>query len=151
MQNIKPEITFESGKEYAVRDVFEKTLKYSNNNFVSILFSGVDRSFINQVYTDLGIYYPKTGGIEQDFVSVKAYAAVFRALYNASYLNQIHSNEILSFMSKSGFKSGIVNGVPNDALVSNKFGERVFYDSKNTQISELHDSGIIYKKDNPYI
>lgn len=145
-QTIKPQERLESGKTYTVSYLVKNMIQDSNNEQVSLLVNNVDKSFFDKVYIDLGVFFPKTGGIEQDFVSVKTYGAILRSLYNASYLNQQYSNELLTVMSESSFRSGIAGGVPKSVKVSNKFGERVVTNPNSGEIiyNELHDCGIIY-------
>jgi len=151
-QQIKPLEKLESGKVYSIRELIRHMLQYSDNEAVPLLSGAIDKKFFDKVFVDLGVYFPKTGGIEQDFVSVKTYGAILRTLYLASYLNQEASNELLEVMSHSDFKSGIAAGVPSTIKVANKFGERIVTDASSgeTAYSELHDCGLIYAPE-PYI
>ncbi|MFZ2523614.1 MAG: serine hydrolase [Minisyncoccia bacterium] len=153
IQNIKVDKKLDGDKLYPIQDLIEQMLQYSDNNALDILAKSMNENFQNKVYVDLGISYPISGDIADDFVSVKTYGVILRTLYNSSYLNQSLSNNVLEIMSGSKFKSGIASGVPSNIVVSNKFGERRVVDvvnGKSTKI-ELHDCGIIYDKDNPYI
>ena len=153
IQNIKPKQELQEGNFYKVSELIESMVQDSSNEPVPILASNVSQGFFNKVYIDLGVFFPKTGGIEQDFVSVKTYGAILRTLYNASYLNQKNSNELLKIMSNSSFRSGLVSGVPENVKVANKFGERVVLHPVSKQITsvEIHDCGIIYSEEENYI
>ena len=153
VQSVKPDKKLEPGAVYSIHELIKYMIQYSDNEAVPLLSSSIDGEFFEKIYVDLGVYFPKTGGIEQDFVSVKTYGAILRSLYNASYLNQTFSNELLEVMSQSSFKSGIVAGVPNTVRVSNKFGERIVTSSlsKDVTYSELHDCGIVYDHSSPYV
>lgn len=148
----KPTEELVSGKRYTLSGLIQRMIQYSDNELVPLLFEKLDKDFVNKVYVDMEVYFPKTGGTEQNFVSVKTYAKILRSLYNSSYLNQNSSNELLDIMSKSSFRSGIVSGVSDSVTVSNKFGVRSLLDPVSARVTgiQLHDCGIVYTKD-PYI
>jgi len=79
-------------------------------------------------------------------MNVVDYAAFFEILYNATYLNKEMSEKALAILTKSTFNYGLVGGVPIGVEVAHKFGERIFEEYK-----QLHDCGIIYKENNPYL
>ena len=56
------------------------------------------------------------------------------------------SEKLLSILSKTEYKGGLVAGVPDNIIVSHKFGERVIGD-----VYQLHDCGIVYYPNNPYL
>lgn len=153
MQSIKPPKELEPGAVYSVSEFIRRMIQYSDNEPVVLLGGMIDQAFLGKVFVDLGIYFPNSAELEQDFVSVKTYGAILRSLYNASYLNQFFSNQLLEMMSGSTFRSGIVTGVPEGVKVANKFGERVVTDIASNKINlfELHDCGIIYEPKRPYI
>ena len=56
----------------------------------------------------------------------------------------------MEILSKTTFKEGIVAGVPEGTVVAHKFGQ--FLSTTNTADGvELHDCGIIYYPDYPYL
>lgn len=140
------------GKSYAIHDMIEHMLKYSDNAPFSPLMDA-SKIFHNKILTDLGVYQPATDDQPESWnITTKSYANMFRTLYNASYLNVGYSNTILETLSQSTFKDGIVAGIPFDVRVAHKFGEGtgVTEDGK-VETSVLNDCGIVYKKDAPYI
>lgn len=149
-QYTEPENKLKINTVYTVKDLINSMIKYSDNAPVSILVGGISESFFQKVFIDLGI---RINGVNDDFVSVKVYGSIFRSLFNASYLNQFYSNQLLEIMSNSSFQRGIVSGVPKGIVVANKFGERIKTDPSNGKIVkiELHDCGIVYDNKNPYI
>jgi beta-lactamase class A len=104
---------------------------------------------------DLGVSIPlpENGGTHADFFSAKSYAAIFRMLYNASYLSIGQSEEVLELLSRSTFTKGLVAGVPPGTKVAHKFGEATQVDQDSGKIvkRELHDCGVIYKEKSSYI
>lgn len=152
-QFTKPAEAMENGKEYTVDEYISRMIKYSDNSALPVLVNNIDNAFINKVFVDLGVYIPVSNGTEQDFVSVKIYSSIFRALYNSSYLNKLYSNKLLETMSTSSFRSGIASGIPKNIKFANKFGERIILDPVTKEVNnlELHDCGIVYKPENHYI
>ncbi len=143
------------GGNYSVSDFLSRLIIDSDNAVVPTLINGIDGSFYNKVLVDLGVNIPLSdqGGTHADFFSPKSYAAILRVLYNSSYLDIEHSEKILELLSSSTFKEGLVSGVPAGTKIAHKFGEATQIDptTKTTVKHELHDCGIIYRQDNPYI
>ena len=62
------------------------------------------------------------------------------------------SEKALEFLSQTEFKKGIVGNIPSDVKVAHKFGERTYLSSTGTLVyKELHDCGIVYASNNPYV
>jgi len=145
MQNIKPSQTLEFGKEYTVEELIRRMIVYSDNGAATLLYAQLNADYLSSIYSDMGVEQPNIGRTE-NYMSVSEYAAFFRILYNASYLNRDMSEKALNLLSKSEYKNGLLAGVPADIVVSHKFGERI-YDN----IFQLHDCGVIYHPKSPYI
>lgn len=145
MQNIKPKVHLEDNKEYTIDQIIENMIKYSDNDATNFLIENIDENYLRKIYEDLGIKNPSPDKTE-DFMTVKEYAAFFRILYNASYLNKEMSEKALNLLSEIDFKDGLMAGISNDITISHKFGER-----KNGNSLQLHDCGIIYYPGRPYL
>lgn len=143
-QNIEPEEVMTIGESYSVSDLIRRMVSYSDNSALKILLKNGE-DFQYRIFDDLSIELP-TSGESEEFMSVLDYSRFFRILYNASYLNQENSNKALEILSKAQYKDGLIAGVPGNVLVSHKFGERVVEDTM-----QLHDCGIVYEPNNPYI
>ncbi len=143
-QNIKPEVVIENQKSYTVKDLIGRMIVYSDNSAQAILMNNAG-TFWQKPYIDLGIELPGNEG-KENFMSVIEYARFFRVLYNASYLNKYYSNLALGILAESRFKEGLDFGIPEDIAVAHKFGEREVEGKK-----QLHDCGIIYHPDSPYL
>ncbi len=155
IQNIKPEIELEADKAYTVDELIRSMLQNSDNVAMQLLGEHVNEKYLDMIYSDLGIVYPEIipSDQDQDFVSVRVYAAIFRSLFNASYLNQELSDKLLQVMAGSKYDKGIVAGLPKGTLVANKFGERKAVDTNSGGLVglELHDCGIVYIPGRPYV
>lgn len=137
------------GKEYSVEELLKRMLVFSDNRASELLFANLEaqgkKDLIRQTYLELGILAPDDAFDE--VISTRRYASIFRALYNLSYLHPEFSEKVLGWMAESKFKQGIAGAVPADVKISHKFGERVSGDSTK----QLHDCGIIYFPENPYL
>ncbi len=151
-QHIQPLDMLVPGKSYVVDDLLARLLIYSDNDAIRPLFEAINPVFYDKVLKDFDIRLPKDVGIERDFVTVKTYGALFRSLYNASYLNREESENLLATMSQTVFKDGLVAGIPKGVQVAHKFGERSYQNSTSSQSTlEFHDCGIVYHEVSPYI
>lgn len=145
-QNITSGRTLEKGKKYSVEDLISYMITDSDNSSLELLEKRMGEKKINQVTYDLGI----TTAAEttpEDYMSVKEYSALFRVLYNASYLNHVYSEKALAILSKSTFNQGLVSGIPREVRVAHKMGERELQNG----IRQLHDCGIVYLENHPYL
>ncbi len=153
MEKYKPKNNLVPGEKYSVESLIERMIKDSDNDVTLLLNDSIDQGFLHKVFSDLNITLPTSGGSEQNFVGVERISSIMRALYLASYLNADNSQKLLSLMSQTSFSQGIASGVPTHTPVAHKFGEREVVDlnTKKVVSAELHDCGIIYKDDHPYI
>lgn len=147
-QNIEPEYKLEKGKKYKVEDLIERMLVYSDNYAYYLLLDNVNPEKIEKVYVDLGISLAKVDDPSGNIISVKSYSSLFRVLFNSSYLNKYYSEKALAILTRTKFYNGLVAGTPINIEISHKFGERRFLETGEVQ---LHDCGIVYYTDNPYL
>lgn len=143
--SIKPRITLEIGKSYALNEVIRRMIIYSDNDAKNLLLSKINSRILTKAYEDLGIQGPTIEKTD-DFINVKNYASFFRVLFNASYLTKEFSEKALSILSEADFRDGLAAGIPKNVTVAHKFGEREYLSKK-----QLHDCGIIYYPNHPYL
>lgn len=144
--------TLEVGKSYSVEDLVSIMLTQSDNGAKNLLLSVLDKTYLDRLFNIISMVNPE--GLSVIEISSRKYALFFRILYSASYLNEDNSERILGLLSKSSFKEGLVNGVPPDVSVANKFGTYEVTDNsggKNSASRELHDCGVIYYSESPYL
>lgn len=146
-QNIIPEKILEPGKPYRIEELLQRMIEYSDNRANGLLLEYIDKNILDKVYKDLGIEIPNIRS-KSDFITTKGYSSFFRILFNASYLSKEMSEKALEMLSKSTFKVGIVAGVPGNVTVAHKFAER---GNDENQTYQLHDCGIVYYNDRPYL
>lgn len=153
-QYFKPQEVLLPGHYYTIEELIERMIVYSDNNTLPLLNEYIDIKKLRQVFSDLGVFFPKQDDLaSQDFISVQAYANFFRVLYNASYLNRGSSEKALGLLSKTSFSQGITAGTPSSTLIAQKFGERDFTDTSaaSDTSKELHDCGVVYVPNHPYL
>ncbi len=144
-------VQMKEGEEYSLLEVAERTLVYSDNLGVNLILDNVPPNYLEELYLTLG-----GDGISSN-VRVKDYASFFRLLYNSSYLDRNLSEKLLSILSKTEYKDGIVAGIPKDIIVAHKFGEYTVDEAFDGGVSlltteaQLHDCGIVYLPERPYI
>lgn len=148
-QIFKASKQLEPNAEYTVDELIDRMIIYSDNVAYKILYDRMDPQKRDSIYSDLDIDMSAentdpTGNI----ISIKDYSTFFRILYNASYLNAYNSEKALKLLSQSEFNKGLSAGLPNGVTIAHKFGER-FY--SNSSEGQLHECGIIYYKNNPYL
>lgn len=144
--------TAELGQTYSVSDLIKLMIVDSDNNALELLYN-YKKSALQQTFADLGLTLPDTDEkiAAADFISPKQYATFLEVLYNASYLNAADSEAALQLLSQVSYKDGLVAGVPQDVVVSHKFGERKMVETGKPDIYQLHDCGIVYKSSHPYL
>lgn len=138
-----------TGALHTVDDLLYRTMVHSDNAaFVMLRQHLINRygneSFILESYRQLGLV-PEV--FERDpVITVSRYASMFKLLHSASVLNSGMSEKLLVMMMSPGFDVGLMQGVPADVKVAHKFGEM-----RREDVIQLHDCGIVYYPDNPYV
>jgi beta-lactamase class A len=141
----------EQNKPYTIDELLSRMIIYSDNVSYYVLDDFLAEAFpsqnpLTQTMVDLGIVNPRNPN--EDTITVKAYASLFRQLFNSSYLSPQLSEKALQLLSKSTYTNGLVAGVPAEIKVSHKYGERSGLPNNEKQ---LHDCGIVYYPGNPYL
>jgi len=153
LQNIKPSQIIEPDKNYTVEELIERMIRYSDNLAHESLVNYLDQNYpgeLNKTVETFGFVSNDSEEIpyDGDFVTPKEYSSFLRALYNSSYLSQKYSSKALEIMTDSEYKEGLRAKVPDNIEIAHKFGERGY---TNTNAKQLHDCGIIYAENKPYI
>jgi beta-lactamase class A len=140
-----------AGKSYSVNELIQRMIVDSDNGATYTLIDNIDTTTLNEVYSDLGITHPGEDTSTYQ-ISTKTYALFFRVLFNATYLTPEYSEKALELLSEATYDEGVVAGIPAGTKVAHKFGEHVVSaDRKTADGVELHDCGIVYAPDHPYL
>jgi len=144
-----PTETIDPAVPHTIEDLIAHMLTYSDNNSYGVLqthlYDTRQKSVMTQTFLELGFIDP--ANISDETLSVRRYAAIFRALYNISYLNAGLSEKVLGWLAESDFALGLRGDVPESVPIAHKFGERSIDDG----VKQLHDCGIVYYPGNPYV
>lgn len=134
------------GSRYPLQALIDRMLIDSDNDAAfTVMEQAMSLERVSSLYQDLNIEVIKNEAGDEG-IAVKDYSALFRILFNASYLSKESSEEILKILSQSSFKDALVAGLPSGITVSHKFGERDI-----GGIKQLHDCGIVYVPGRPYL
>lgn len=149
-QLIPPKESLVAGNAYTIRELLYSLIVSSDNMAGRWLLAYIPESRQNQLFRDLSVPAPEWTNANYS-LSVKEYASFFRILYNASYLSRKSSEAWLEILAQSEFRDWLVAWVPTDIRVSHKFGEREFRDETGITTNQLHDCGIVYHPNYPYL
>ncbi|MCF7834454.1 class A beta-lactamase-related serine hydrolase [Candidatus Gracilibacteria bacterium] len=151
-QNIPPTKLLKHNKEYTVGEMIEYMIRYSDNRASIELEKMMPLDDYKRVFIDIGSNFPDfNNGSFDNNIRVKDYAGFFRILFNSSYLNLENSQRALKLLSQVSFDDGLKAGIPNNIKLAHKFGERGIMGADGIEQKQLHDCGIIYYPQHPYI
>jgi beta-lactamase class A len=134
------------GNSYTVEELIRRMIIDSDNVAKELLLKNIDGDDLLRVHRELHLDIPDVRK-PADFISLKDYAAFFRILYNATYLNSDMSEKALKLLTETTFKNGIAAGVPADIEIAHKYG---IWRPEGNSI-QLHDCGIVYYPHAPYL
>lgn len=117
----------------------------SDNRATNLLETFMDKKEFERCFTDFGMKPLDFYDTSYRF-NVMNYSLFFKALYNGTYLSIPNSEYATKLMVESSYNDGLVKLLPKDIKVARKFGE--WSDDIN---NELHESGIVYLNNSPYI
>lgn len=145
-QSIGNQVDLQDGQAYAASDLIRDMLIDDSNSSAIILFDNIDRSYLNEVYSDLGIAYHEDK-TTLDFLTVKLSSLFYRILYNSTYLSPKDSEQILSTVSEASLTTALAKSLPNDLTIAHRSRSR----SLNDKQIETNYCGIFYYPAHPYI
>jgi len=136
-----------SGEIYTIEELINKLVIESDNAANVTLYDVVGDNQVMKIYDDLQMH--RADENDPGYTPAE-YSRLFRSLYNGSYLSREQSEHVLRLLSQTTFTQGLVSGVPDDVVVSHKFGIRSSFNEDGTLVRELHDCGIVYYPEHPY-
>ncbi len=136
----------EISKEYTVAQLLESVIVNSDNHATCLLASHLNPQSTPKLFADLGLS-PPVQDKEQFTLSTYEIAVLFKAIYNASYLSPEPSDYAARLLARCAFAEGFRRGVPSGTQMWHKFGEWRYPGHPY----ELHEAGIIYVEDKPYL
>lgn len=139
------------GSTYTTAELINYMITYSDNISFQVLLKKLGTEKFNKAYLDLQLNYPDNVVLIDDYITPYQFSLFFRTLFNATYLNQADSEAALSLLSNVDYKNGLIAGVPDSVKVAHKFGIGVVEQPDGSQQGELHDCGVVYRADQPYL
>lgn len=130
------------GHSYTFSELVDSSIINSDNNALMFLNSHMGEERSARAYADFNF----TDDMSAPRTNAKSYAVLFRMLYDSSYLTPASSEKALELLSKTTFSKGLRAGVPQNVRIAHKYGEWGTMEQK-----ELHDCGIVYAPEHPYI
>lgn len=139
----------ETGSTYTVDDLIGRMIRESNNEATNVLQSNLSSDYFKKIYDELEVESPYAKpGYSGEFMQVTDYPFFLRVLYNTTYLNEKYSEKALQLLAETTYSKGIPAKLPPDIIVAHKYGYRI---EPDLQFAELHDCGIVYFPDHPYL
>lgn len=152
VDKVAPELRLIAGSSYTIEALVEQMIRFSDNEAYEILVRLLSPDFLTNVYSDLGIVISTNDNERSDLVTARSYANIFRILYQGSYLTPEYSEKALTVLSHVDHKDGVRASIPDSVDVAHKYGIRKEVDAKGNTVSlKLHDCGIVYLPDHPYL
>lgn len=151
-EHSKPLKEMEPGSSYTVNDLIYRMIVYDDAAAYALLHANLPAIRLERVFKDLYVEYDPRK--QDDALTLNAFAAFYRVLFNASYLSEEMSEKALRYLSKSSFRAGMAAGIPPNIDIASKHGERTVQlaeDGEEKELSQLHEFGIVYYPNRPYL
>ncbi len=140
-QAIESHYTYLRNRLLTDKFLLERLLLESDNTAYRMLVKNFSDTDINTISEQVGL----EALMSQDGkISAKDYTRLLRVLYLASYVDEEHSQFLLTLMQDSEFKNFIRAGLPSEVPYSHKWGT-------NVGVQVYSDSGIVYVEDRPFM
>ncbi len=143
---IIPRETLTIGQSYTVAELIRRMIVYSDNQSLHLLTKNLPMMYLQELFKMLGVGEDVLVDPEAK-LTVKEYAGFFRILFNSSYLSRESSEKALALLAATDYHDALPAGVPPNIAVAHKFGEAGTGDTDR----QLHDCGIVYFPDHPYL
>jgi len=151
-KNVEPATKLEQGQSYTVNDLIFRMIAHDDDTAYTLLSANLPARRLEKIYKDLYVEYDPRA--QDDSLSMNAFAAFYRVLFNASYLSEEMSEKALRYLSKSVFREGMSSGIPPNIEIASKYGQRsmtVVVDGEEKELTQVHEFGIIYHPNRPFL
>jgi len=122
------------GEVYTYRKLAELMGQYSDNTANNVLVKILGPEKIQQTIDNLGM--KKTNFAKYE-TAPQDIGLFFKKLYEDGVVTSQHKEEILKFLTKTGFEDRIPAGIPKEVRVAHKIG---------TEIGVFSDAGIVFSQ-----
>ena len=148
----RPAKQLEMGQTYTVNDLLYRMIVHDDPEADALLYASLPAGRLEKIFKDLYVGYDPHK--QEDSLSLNAFAAFYRVLFNASYLSEEMSEKALRYLSKSSFREGISSGIPPNIDIASNHGERMISITENgeeKELTQVHEVGIIYHSNRPFL
>ena len=137
------------GESYTVEELLARMISYSDNEAAHLLARLLGSDRLARVSEETGISR-RGDNLPTAVISVRDYSAIFRLLYNATYLGREMSEKALQLLGRTTFSYGLTAQLPDSVRVAHKFGEHGV-GAEGSPEKQLHDCGVVYAPGSPYL
>jgi hypothetical protein len=109
-----------AGEAYTVSDLLLRMIAFSDNDARALLMEGVPPAAVNAMMRTFHADMSLEDG--QWVTSARSYAALFRILYNATFLSRAMSEYALGLLSQSHYQGALRRFIPEDVTIASKYG-----------------------------
>ena len=137
-----------AGEAYTVSDLLLRMIAFSDNDARELLMEGAPPAAVNAMMRTFHADMSRQDG--QWVTSARSYAALFRILYNATFLSRAMSEYALGLLSQSHYQGALRRFIPEDVTIASKYG---YFRNGGTghEQRQFHECGIVYEPGSPYI
>ena len=122
------------GSTYTYRQMLEYMGHYSDNTAYKAFLRILGQEKIQSVISAVGM---AETNLNENETSPEDIGLFFRKLYRGELLSTAHQEELLGFLTQTGFEDRIPSGLPEDVRVAHKIG---------TEIGNYSDAGIVFSQ-----
>jgi beta-lactamase class A len=126
-------------KEYTITQLAELMITVSDNTASSVLATKIGRNDLAKHVQELGMSQTDT---KNNTTIPYDTSIILRYIYDLYHKQDPHGLEMVEFLSNTIFKSRLTKLIPSETKVAHKIG---------TQVGEVHDAGIVFHQEHPYI
>ncbi len=138
------------GREYTLEELILLMVEHSDNGARDMLAIILPGANVDRIFSTVGVNLPQPSSEYE--ITTEKYARFLRMLYSASYLNEGNSNKLLSLLTKTDFDYALTKYLPKTIEVAHKWGVvNLPPNTSGIALTQLHDCGIIYNGDSPYV
>lgn len=129
------------GTTFTIRELINQMLIESDDTAYNIVLRNLEPDELGDIHKHLGLEGFLT---TNEKISAKQYAVILRSLYNAAYLSEEDSNEMLQIMVNAKYRDYLGSAIPGDVQFAHKIGT-------SGQRLVFLDAGIAYVPRRPYL
>ncbi len=148
----RPVKKLEPGHTYTVNDLIYRMIVNDDAEAYALLNAHLPAGRLEKIFRDLSVEYNPDK--REESMSLNAFAAFYRVLFNASYLSEEMSEKALRYLSKSTFRDGMAAGIPPNIELASKHGERTILTTagdEEKKLIQVHEFGIVYHPNRPFL